>query len=190
MQTDSLRHKSALWNWFDATRRIADTITMGLNMLGTSLIMMMVLLINSDVIGRAVFGAPISGVPEIVTLSIVAIVFLQIAQTVVSGRLTRSDALLSFLALRWPRIHRTLESIFNLMAAGLLAVLMSASLPLFEKSWSKGTFIGSIGNFTAPVWPVKLIIVIGCLVLVAQFVLSAVKVWRPADPEALPGDPS
>jgi len=165
---------------------MVDLVTMGLNMLGTTLIMLLVILINSDVIGRAVFGAPISGVPELVTLSIVAIVFLQIAQTVVAGRLTRSDALLGFVARRWPRLHKTIESLFNLLAAGLLAVLLSASLPLFEKSWDRGTFIGSVGNFTAPVWPVKLIIVIGCAVLVTQFVLGAIKAWLPRDPDPVP----
>ena len=38
-------------------------------------------LINSDVIGRNLFNAPILGVPEMTSLSIVGIVFLQLADT-------------------------------------------------------------------------------------------------------------
>jgi len=170
-----MQEKSALWSSFEAIRRLIDLVTAGLNMLGTVLILLLVILINSDVIGRAVFGAPVSGVPEMVSLSIVAIVFLQIAQTVGVGRLTRSDALLSVVARKWPRLRKILESVFNLAAAGLLMVLFWSSLSLFEKSWRTQTFIGSIGDFTAPVWPVKLIILIGCIALVLQFLLGAIK---------------
>ena len=174
-----MRDKSALWSSFDAIRRTIDLLTLGLNMAGTVLIFALVVLINSDVIGRAVFGAPVSGVPELVTLSIVAIVFLQIAQTVGVGRLTRSDALLNVVARQWPLARRVIECLFNLLAAALLAILFSSSLGLFEKSWRKQTFIGAVGDFTAPVWPVKLIILIGCIALVLQFLLGAVKAFRP-----------
>jgi TRAP-type C4-dicarboxylate transport system permease small subunit len=178
------RQSSALWSSFEAIRRIVDLITLGLNMLGTVLILLLVILINSDVVGRAVFGAPVSGVPEMVSLSIVAIVFLQIAQTVGVGRLTRSDALLGVLERKLPRIRQILESLFNLLSAGLLIILFSSSLSLFEKSWRKQTFIGSVGDFTAPVWPVKLIILIGCIALVAQFLLGAVKAFLPREQQA------
>ena len=64
----------------ETVQRIIDRITMGLNVLGTLLIVALMILINSDVIGRQVFLSPISGVPEMVSLSIVAIVFLQVGQ--------------------------------------------------------------------------------------------------------------
>ena len=53
-------------------------ILSGLNGLGTAWIFVMMVLINADVIGRAVFNAPIRGVPLIISLSIIAIVFLQL----------------------------------------------------------------------------------------------------------------
>ena len=52
------------------------------------------LLINSDVLGRNLFNAPVRGVTELVSLSIVGIVFLQLADTLHSGRFTRADVLL------------------------------------------------------------------------------------------------
>ena len=164
-----------------------DFLTRALNMLGTALIILLVVLINSDVVGRAFFGAPVSGVPEMVSLSIVAIVFLQIAQTVVVGRLTRSDALLNVVARKWPRIRQALEVVFNLLAAGMLIILFSSSVSLFEKSWRKQTFIGSIGDFTAPVWPVKFLILVGCTALALQFILSAIKALMPQNLHHQPG---
>ena len=60
-------------------RQLIDGITLALNVIGTAGIFLLMLLINADVLGRSLFDRPISGVPEIVSLSIVAIVFLQIA---------------------------------------------------------------------------------------------------------------
>ena len=81
--------KSALWSSFDTTRRIIDFLTKVLYMLGTGLILLLVLLINSDVVGRALFGAPVSGVPEMVSLSIVAIVFLVVTRGYIARIVSR-----------------------------------------------------------------------------------------------------
>jgi TRAP-type mannitol/chloroaromatic compound transport system permease small subunit len=154
-------------------RRAVDAVTMGLNVIGTVLILAIMLLVNADVIGRGAFGAPISGVPEMVSMSIVAIVFLQVAQTFRMGRLTRSDALLNTLRSRSTRFRALVELLFCLAATFIMMQLLNASWPLFVKSWKRNTFEGTIGDFTAPIWPVKLIILIGCAVLIIQLLLSA-----------------
>ncbi|MEP1208481.1 MAG: TRAP transporter small permease subunit [Rhizobiaceae bacterium] len=159
-------------------RRAIDALTMGLNVVGTLLILAVMLLVNADVIGRGAFGLPISGVPEMVSMSIVAIVFLQVAQTFKKGRLTRSDALLNLVRSRSPRFRAAVELLFCLAAAGIMVQLLSASWPLFVKSWTRNTFEGTIGDFTAPIWPVKLIILIGCSVLIVQLLLSALDALR------------
>ncbi len=133
------------------------------------------LLVNADVIGRGAFDAPISGVPEMVSMSIVAIVFLQIAQIFRKGRLTRAEALLTALETRAPRARLVLELLFALAAAALVWQIFAASLPLFEKAWVRGTYEGTVGDFTAPIWPVKLIILVGCAALWVQLVLSALE---------------
>lgn len=145
-------------------------VSMTLNIVGTALIFVLMLVVNADVIGRTAFGAPISGVPEIVSLSIVAIVFLQVTQSVRAGRLIRSDGLVNFAP---PRLRAALFAIYDIAALALIAVLLHASWPLFVKSWERNTFVGAVGDFIAPVWPVKLIIVIGCVALIGQFALSA-----------------
>ena len=61
-------------------------------------------IINVDVLSRYLFNAPIQGVAEIVELSIVGIVFLQISDAVRAGRLTRSDGLYMQILKRRPMV--------------------------------------------------------------------------------------
>ena len=159
--------------WFLSLRRVVDAMTTGLNVLGTLLIVVVMVLVNGDVIGRGLFNAPVSGVPEMVSMSIVAIVFLQIAQTFAKGRLTRSEAVLGFVGNRAPMARTFMELVFAIAAIALIWQVLAASWPLFRKSWVRGTFEGTIGDFTAPIWPVKLVILIGCAALLVQLVLFA-----------------
>ena len=160
-------------NWFLALRRVIDFLTNALNVVGTLLIVAVMLLVNADVIGRVVFNAPVSGVPEMVSMSIVAIVFLQVAQAFRKGRLTRTEAVLDFVARRAPRVRHGLELLFSMAAIALIWQLFWASQPLFVKAWVRGTYEGTVGDFTAPIWPVKLIILIGCAALLVQLLLHA-----------------
>ena len=65
----------------------------GLNSAGGALIFGLIIMINLDVFSRFFFNSPIDGVTELVELSIVAIVFLQLADAVRNGRLIRSEGL-------------------------------------------------------------------------------------------------
>ncbi len=150
---------------------IINRITMLLNVAGTLLIVALMVLICTDVIARSAFSLPISGVPEMVSLSIVAIVFLQAPEAFRMGRFTRSEAMLNFLEKRSIRLRAIFETIFAIAALGIISILLNASYPFFIKSWNRDTFIGTIGDFIAPVWPVKLVILIGCAALIAQIAL-------------------
>ena len=164
---------TSLPQWFLTLRRVIDFLTNTLNVLGTLLIVAVMLLVNADVIGRVMFNAPVSGVPEMVSMSIVAIVFLQVAQAFRKGRLTRTEAVLDFIERRAPRIRHVLEVVFSMAAIALIWQLYWASQPLFVKAWVRGTYEGTVGDFTAPIWPVKLIILIGCAALLVQLILHA-----------------
>lgn len=157
--------------WASADR-VVGSVTSALNILGTLLILAVAVLVNADVIGRAVFGAPVSGVPEIVSLSIVAIVFLQAAHAARAGRFVRSDSLLRALARRAPRAAALLDAVWHAAALALIWIIAQASWPIFRRAWERNTFVGAVGDFTAPDWPVKLILLIGCGALMAQFALG------------------
>jgi hypothetical protein len=84
------------------------------NSIETVWIFALMVLINIDVLSRDLFNSPILGVAEIVELSIVGIVFLQISDAVRLGRLTRSDGLYPRILFRQPRIGHVLGAFFDL----------------------------------------------------------------------------
>ena len=168
IERDSDKRGSIVLRWLDGVTQLA-------NICGSLLISALVLLIGADVAGRNMFNAPISGVPEMVTLSIVAIVFLQAPQALKAGRMTRSDAVIGFLEKRAPEVARTLDTIYDVLAVVVVGAILYATYPIFMKSWERSEFIGAAGDFTAPVWPVKLMILIGGLLLALQFAARVVR---------------
>ena len=151
-----------------------NTIISVMNSIGTAWVFVLLVIINLDIGGRALFNHPIRGVPEIVALSIVACVFLQIAHTLKVGRLTRSDIVLNWLHTHHPNLKHFLEGVYYMIGACLMAILLYSSIPLFTKAWRIDEYVGAQGDFMAPVWPVKLIILIGCAAGAIQFFLMAV----------------
>lgn len=155
--------------------RWLDRLTQVANICGSLLISGLVILIGADVFARNTLNAPISGVPEMVTLSIVAIVFLQAPQALKAGRMTRSDALLGLLSRRLPAFARGLETLYDLLALAVVGAILYATYPIFTRAWARSEFIGAAGDFTAPVWPVKLMILIGGTLLALQFMARVVR---------------
>ena len=144
-----------------------------LNALGTVWIIALMLLINSDVLGRNLFNAPVRGVTELVALSIVGIVFLQLADTLHSGRFTRADVLLQSLKRSRPVVAARLQAVFHLVGAGLMGVILWAAWQPLVESIRIREYVGAIGDFTAPVWPVRLVMLVGLGVTLVTFVLLA-----------------
>lgn len=146
-----------------------------LNSIGTLWIFALMVVISLDVIGRTAFNSPLPGVLELVRLSIVGIVFIQLGHTLRAGRITRADNLIRILQRRHPRLGYGMQALFELAGTGIFVVLFQASLPLFLRSWASGEYAGIEGYITYPVWPVRLIILIGSAGAGIQFLLFA---WR------------
>ncbi|SDN61334.1 TRAP-type mannitol/chloroaromatic compound transport system, small permease component [Lutimaribacter pacificus] len=157
--------------------RALDGATQAANVAGSLLILVLMALVGLDVAGRNLFGAPVPGVPEMVTLSIVAIVFLQIPQALRAGRMTRSEAVPGWLSRRAPWAGRMLETLFDLLAIAVVWVILRSTWPIFTRAWDRGEFIGALGDFTVPVWPVKATILLGCALLIAQFAARILRRW-------------
>jgi TRAP-type mannitol/chloroaromatic compound transport system permease small subunit len=149
-----------------------------LNSIGTLWIFVLMVVISVDVIGRTAFNSPLPGVLELVRLSIVGIVFIQLGHTLRAGRITRADHLITKLQQRWPRFGFGLQGLFDLAGFGIFVVLLQASLPLFQRSWASGEYAGIEGYVTYPIWPVRLIILIGCVCAGLQFLLLAYRDLR------------
>ncbi|WP_127104247.1 TRAP transporter small permease subunit [Pararhodobacter zhoushanensis] len=157
----------------DAFSRLIDRITALLSVLGTLMILAVMLLIAADVVGRFFFGHPIAGVPEMVAMSILAIVFLQIANTTAQGKLTRSDALLGALHRNNPRLAEAFDAVLHLAGAVLLCTMVSAFYPLFLRSYGRNEMVGTVGQFLAPIWPVHGIVLLGAAMMALVFGLRA-----------------
>lgn len=152
--------------------RALDAVTQGCNVAGSALILGLMLLIGADVAGRNLLGRPVPGVPELVSLSIVAIVFLQVPQALRTGRIAQSEALLQALP---ARVSRALQTLFDLLGVATVGVIVWTTVPIFLRAWERDQFVGAIGDITFPVWPVKLCILAGGSLLALQFVA---RIWR------------
>jgi TRAP-type mannitol/chloroaromatic compound transport system permease small subunit len=109
----------------------------------------------------------------LVKLSIVGIIFLQIGQTLRVGGITRADGLIRPLERRWPRVGYALQGLYSLCGVFLFAILVYASWPLFWIAWTQGEYAGIEGYVTYPVWPVRLVILIGCACAAVQYAIFA-----------------
>jgi TRAP-type C4-dicarboxylate transport system permease small subunit len=154
-------------------RKLFAGLLVGLNAVGTVWIFVLMLVINADVFGRTVFSAPLPGVPELVRLSIVGIVFLQIGYTLRSGRITRVESLSIALARRWPRFALAMQGCYSLCGAALFVILFVSCRPIFVRAWTNGDYAGVEGYVTYPFWPIYLILLVGCACSALQFLVFA-----------------
>jgi TRAP-type C4-dicarboxylate transport system permease small subunit len=151
-----------------------------LGAIGTVWIFLLMFLIVADVIGRNFLNAPITGVAEIAGRSVVAIVFLQLAGAIGSGRMTRADFLLHLLSQCAPRALAVLEIFFALAGALLFAVLAYASWPEFAGSMQSDEFFGVQGVYTIPTWPFRGLLVLGAGMAAVAYLLAIPPLLRQA----------
>ncbi|OGA17100.1 MAG: hypothetical protein A3H32_00245 [Betaproteobacteria bacterium RIFCSPLOWO2_02_FULL_63_19] len=157
-----------------------DRLVIGMNAIGSLWIFAMILLVTGDALGRSFFTHPIVGTHEMVQISIVGIVFLQLADTIRTGRLTRADSFLGAVQRIAPRAGAAMDALFMLLGAAYMAVGLWGSIPLLREAIQRNSWIGNEGVFTAPVWPVKTVIVLGLAVCMLQFLRLAVAGLRRA----------
>ena len=160
-----------------AILKCLDRLTQWANAIGSLMILGLILLIGADVLGRNLIGNPIRGVPEIVSLSIVAIVFLQAPNALRSGRLTRSEGMLEFVQWHSPQIVKYIETVFDMLGGTVMLVLIYAHWPILVKSINTQDYVGAVGDFTAPTWPAKLMLLIGSVLITLQFLANIARRW-------------
>lgn len=165
---------SAITGLLDLLRRGFDWIVLVSNAVASGWIFILMILISVDIFLRFVFNAPLSGTTEIVEISIVTILYLQLAHTLKVGRVTRSDALYGRILAKWPPIGNILGILFHLAGVGLMLAIVLGGWPKWLQAYHGGHFVGNTGVFTFPEWPQRLVLVVGCTMLGIQFALMAV----------------
>lgn len=149
-----------------------------MNALGTVWIFLLMILINTDILGRELLGTPVRGTTELLSLSIVGIVFLQLGHTLMVGRMTRSDMMIEALLIQKPALGRLLQGTFHLLGVVFLAIIFWGSIAPFQEAIEIGEYVGAAGDFTAPTWPIRLLILVGSAATGLQYLGMAWQDFR------------
>jgi TRAP-type mannitol/chloroaromatic compound transport system permease small subunit len=144
-------------------------LTTVMNAAGSCLILLIMVAILSDILGRFLFDRPVPGVPEIVAMSIAAIVFLQFASTLRARRVIMSDGFLNWLATKSVRWEQRLLAFYHLLGGLMFSIVGYFVFPLVTRAFGSGDFYGVLAVFTFPKWPVYGTILLGCVVMALQY---------------------
>ena len=161
-----------------AVSKLAGGIAIAANAAGTLVVLALVVVVNFDVVARGVFNKPFLGAVEVVQFSMVLIVFLQLPDVVRVNRLTASDGFQLVIGKRYPRVTRALRLAINTVAALFMAAIAYVMFPEFIEMWHTQDFFGVQGIFTAPWWPIKLVIFLSAALCALLF---AIKLLLPSD---------
>lgn len=145
-----------------------------LNIIGAIWVFLIMLLITVDVVGRAFFNSPLFGVPEIVKISVVGLVWCQMAHTLRIGAHLRSTILLDRMP---PAAQRAVEIFACLLGAAMFALIASSGWDNMIESWHIGEFEGE-EPVRVPTAPIRTLVLIGAALTAIQFLIMLVDVIR------------
>ena len=148
-------------------------ITQVLNIIGTVLILVMAVAVNADVIGRDVFNHPIAGVLEFIGHSIVAVVFLQMANTLRENRHISNDIFIRMAGATWPRTVAGMNAVFHLIGAALMFMIVIYVCPNMRANYVGNFYAGTAGVIEIPIWPFMAVVVLGAATTMVQFFIDA-----------------
>ncbi|MCO4838065.1 MAG: TRAP transporter small permease [Oceanospirillaceae bacterium] len=153
---------------------VANSLAITANAAGTFTVLALVVILNVDVVARGLFNSPLKGTYELVQLSVVFIVFLQLADVVRVDRLTRSDGFLHLLHGRSPKLTNAIRRMINAVSAIFMGLIAYIMFPEFIKMWGTQDYFGVPGLFTVPWWPIKLVIAGGSALASLIFILKVI----------------
>lgn len=149
------------------------TSVRALNAAGVTWVFALTFLICADVIARTVFDSPIAGVTEIVSLSLVATVFMMVAHAIQQRRLMRVEMVLGPLAVHRPVLAADVQSLFCIVGAALSALIAIGMWPDFLRALRTAEFAGVEGIYKIHVWPIKLLVFLGAAVAALELLRQA-----------------
>lgn len=139
----------------DWTERIVGAFARALNVLSAVWLASIALLILYDVVGREAFGSPLYGTNEIVSNSVLSILFLQLPLSILTRSSLRTTILYDH-ASDWGKA--LIEAASYVMAGILFLVIAVGSWPNMIEGWAIGEQEGS-GIVTIPVYPIRTLVV-------------------------------
>lgn len=148
--------------------RWSDRAAKALLAFAATLALFLSFLVVADVVGRTLFGAPVKGTPEIVSMSIVVICFLQASYAIRSGGMLRVD---TFEMLLPPRGREALLAVGSLLGVAFFGVIVYGGLDPLAHAWGSGEYEGE-GALRVPTWPARFVVILGSALAVLDYALA------------------
>jgi TRAP-type C4-dicarboxylate transport system permease small subunit len=149
--------------------RANEWITRALLIIAAVLACLLSFLVVADVVGRVIFNHPVKGTPEIVSISIVIVCWLQAAYAIRSGGMLHVDSLAARLP---PRVQDVLGVAGALLGMAFFGLILWGSFEPAAHAWSSNEFEGE-GALRVPVWPARFLIILGAALAVLNYLLLA-----------------
>lgn len=149
--------------------RWSDRTAKALLAFAATLAFLLSFLVVADVVGRTIFSAPVKGTPEIVSMSIVIICFLQASYAIRSGGMLRVDLLPELLP---PRLRELVAAAGCLLGLAFFGVIVYGGLDPLQHAWSSNEYEGE-GALRVPVWPARLAVILGAALAALDYLLAA-----------------
>jgi len=154
--------------------RVFHWLLSALNLAGAVWVVLIMLLITADVGGRAFFNSPLPGVPEIVKISVVGLVWCMMAHTLKIGAHLRSTILLDRMP---PTLRRVVDVLSCLLGAVMFGLIVYSGWDQMLEAWRIGEFEGE-DPVRVPTYPVRSLVVLGAALTALQFLVMMVEHLR------------
>ncbi len=154
--------------------RLFHWLMAALNMIGAVWVALIMVLITVDVTGRAFFDSPLFGVPEIVKISIVGLVWCMMAHTLKVGAHLRSTILLDRMP---PRLRKSVEILSCVLGVVMFALIVYSGWNNMIDAWQIGEFEGE-EPVRVPTYPIRSLVIIGAALTSLQFLVMLVEQIR------------
>ena len=151
--------------------RLNDWVARALLTIAAVLAFLLCFLVCADVIGRVVFNSPVKGTPEIVSGSIVIILWLQAAYAIRSGGMIWVDAVHAHLP---GGAQRVCEVLGAALGVAFFALIFWGSIDPALYAWRSNEFEGE-GALRVPVWPARFMVAAGSFLAAFNYLLIAIE---------------
>lgn len=150
-----------------------DALLRALNYVSVLAILFMAAWIFADVVGRFLFRSPIPGTTELIKSILLGIVFFGVPYTLRMDAHISTDILQRRLSARGRRITAVLKGLLGALIFTLVCVY---GWKAAVKAWQVLEFEGV--QLRIPTYPARFVMVLGSALLVVQYLLNIVAVFR------------
>jgi TRAP-type C4-dicarboxylate transport system permease small subunit len=148
--------------------RWSDWTAKALLAFAASLAFLLSFLVVADVVGRTVFSSPVKGTPEVVSMSIVIICFLQASYAIRSGGMLHVDVIPAMLPVR---LREVLAALGCLLGVAFFAVVLYGGSEPLAHAWRSNEYEGE-GALRIPTWPARFAVLLGAALAALDYALA------------------